>query len=350
MSNHASGRAVHTPFSVRSFATVGQELVGSLVTEIMQLPSLTSLSLSFNHFRGPLPMEYSSSSSRGRRLETLELQYNQLTGAIPIGFFASAESGPESGPSSLRLLNIGSNIFVGSIPSDVGRASNLQYLYIFENLLGGQLPLSIYNLPLVEFQAQGNFLKGNLLSLDSLSTSTSHGTTSISSTTTTYNGWERNLAVLRLSDNGLTGTLPRAFAKFSNLRDLALGGNNFGGPLRSSLISSQWSLLQRLDLSDNDMVGQIPSELALLPNLEILKLGLNQFSGAIPDSLCSTSTSSTISSLLPALVELEADCSLPLRRRLAADEDGPSNHQECLCCTTCCDRTTGICQAAAAAE
>ena len=236
------------------------------------------------------------------RLENLNLQYNQITGLIPIGFFANAPA--------LRLLNIGSNIFVGTIPSDVGMASNMQYLHIFENLLGGQLPLSIYNLPLVEFRAQGNFLGGSLR-LDSLSTKN-------------YNGWERQLQILWLSNNGLVGTLPRALASFTNLRDLVLGGNAFYGALSSSL--SQLSLLERLDVSDNDLVGAVPSELALLPSLESLKLGLNQFSGAIPDSLC------TISSLRP--LELEADC-LPL--------DGPSN--ECLCCTICCDRATDMCQA-----
>jgi Leucine-rich repeat (LRR) protein len=280
---------VHTTF----YFAVGQELVGSLPSlTSLNLPSLTSLNLSFNNFGGSLPSDYS-------RLENLELQYNQITGAIHFGFFTNAPS--------LRKLNIGSNIFVGTIPSDVGMASNMQYLYIFENLLGGQLPLSIYNLPLVEFRAQGNFLGGSL-SLDSLSTN---------------NAWERQLQTLWLSDNGLVGTLPRALASFSSLRYLALGGNHFNGPLSSSL--SQLSLLERLDVSDNDLVGAVPSELALLPSLESLKLGLNQFS-AIPDSLC------TISALQP--LELQADCLPP---------DGPSN--QCLCCTICCDRTTGMCQA-----
>jgi Leucine-rich repeat (LRR) protein len=255
-----------------SFAA-GQELASFLVTEIMQLPSLTSLNVSFNYFRGSLPMDYS-------RLENLDLQFNQIASLIPLGFFANAPS--------LRLLNIGSNIFLGTIPSDVGKASNMQYLYIFKNLLGGQLPLSIYNLPLVEFQAQGNFLEGSL-PLDSQSIFN--------------NGWEMTLETLWLSDNRLVGSLPRALASFPNLRDL--------------------------DVSGNDLVGAVPSELALLPSLESLKLGLNKFSGAIPDSLC------TISSLRP--LELEADC-LPL--------DGPSN--QCLCCTTCCDRTTVMCQPAPA--
>jgi Leucine-rich repeat (LRR) protein len=228
------------------------------------------------------------------QLENLDLQYNHIASLIPIGFFANAPS--------LRLLNIGSNIFLGTIPSDVGKASNLQYLFIFENLLRGQLPLSIYNLPLVEFHAQGNALEGSL-PLDSLSTN--------------KNAWESQLQTLLLSNNRLVGTLPRTFANFTNLRDLVLGGNAFDGALPSSL--SQLSLLERLDVSDNNLVGAVPSELARLPSLESLKLGLNQFSGAIPDLLCTTSSQQLAQSSL----ELEADC-LPL--------DGPSN--QCACCTT----------------
>jgi Leucine-rich repeat (LRR) protein len=265
----------------------------------MRLPDLTSLTLSFNRFDGNLPMEY-------KTLENLQLDYNKLIGKIPMGFFANAPS--------LRHLNIGSNIIIGTIPSDVGMASNMQYLDISENLLGGQLPLSIYNLPLMEFRAQGNFIGGSL-ALDSLSLSLS-----------TKNGWETQLQTLWLSGNRLVGTLPTALASFSNLRHLVVGGNHLNGPLSTSL--SQLSLLQRLDVSDNDMVGVVPSELALLPSLESLKLCLNLFSGAIPDSLC------TISSSLVQPLELEADC-LPLL-------DGPSN--QCLCCTICCDRTTGMCQ------
>lgn len=81
----------------------------------------------------------------------------------------------------------------------------------------------------------------------------------------------------------LTGPIPLAIAKLSNLKLLRLSYTNLSGSIPTFL--TQLQKLTFLDLSYNDLTGSIPSALSQLHNLNALHLDHNQLTGNIPNSL-----------------------------------------------------------------
>ena len=87
--------------------------------------------------------------------------------------------------------------------------------------------------------------------------------------------------VLRKLPN-LTGEIPSAIAKLTQLTMLRLSWTNLSGPVPSFL--SKLTNLNFLDLAFNDLSGSIPPELATLKNLDALHLDRNKLTGVIPES------------------------------------------------------------------
>ena len=221
------------------------------MTEIMALPQLTSLALYYNSFNGTIPVEYG-------RLQSLELHYNKLDGSLPDGFFQMA--------TSLSVLNVGANQLTGTISSSIGLATALGSLSLFENNFQGTLPAAIYDLPLVDFQAQSNLIAGNL-PLD----------------TKTNSRWISTLESLWLQNNALTGTIPTIFGQYFPLLDLRLGGNKISGAIPDSLYNL--ATLTRLYLNDNQLTGPLSDRVALMSSLATLDVSNNKLTGSIPTSL-----------------------------------------------------------------
>ena len=90
-------------------------------------------------------------------------------------------------------------------------------------------------------------------------------------------------AVLTLSDNQLTGTLPSELGNLASLEGLNLYNNDLAGSIPASL--GNLADLLRLDLSGNDLTGTIPVELGDLGNLRGLSLQHNDLTGSIPVQL-----------------------------------------------------------------
>ena len=88
---------------------------------------------------------------------------------------------------------------------------------------------------------------------------------------------------LELWSNQLSGTIPPELAKLTDLEWLFLLGNNLSGSIPPEL--ARLRNLKKLELSDNNLSGAIPPELAELTHLEKLLLGDNELSGAIPPEL-----------------------------------------------------------------
>ena len=88
------------------------------------------------------------------------------------------------------------------------------------------------------------------------------------------------LTLLRLSNTGLTGTIP-ALSQLTKLTLLELNDNELTGTIPAL---SQLTKLDRVDLSNNQLSGQIPP-LSGLTALEELFLWENQLTGPIPASL-----------------------------------------------------------------
>jgi len=182
--------------AVTSIVLANQYLKGSIVTELTALPQLEMLDLSHNDLKGTLNDEF-------RSLQTLRLQYNALSGNIPSNFFDNE--------SVMRELNVGSNDMTGTIPSDVGLASQMAGLYVFENQFTGRIPV-LGNMPLVTFQGQGNSFNG-ILPFDY-----------------DYGGtWPDTMRSWWAYDNKLTGSLSENLGFLSNLEDLRVQDNQLTG-------------------------------------------------------------------------------------------------------------------------
>ena len=138
-------------------------------------------------------------------------------------------------------LSLASNSKVtGSIPSEIGKLTNLTYVTLLGNQLTGSIPPEV----------------GNLTSL----------------------------IKLNLGTNQLTGSIPPEIGKLTNLTHLMLNVNQLTGEIPTEV--GNMTNLEGLGLAFNQFTGEIPQEVGNLTNLTGLNLYSNQLTGKIPDSIC----------------------------------------------------------------
>jgi Leucine-rich repeat (LRR) protein len=248
------------------------EISGKIPLGIGSFPKLFKLGLSGNHFTGPIP----DSIGRLTRLQFLTLENNQLSGMIPSSLgnltrlqHLSADNNILEGPlpisignlqqlvsatfsnnalsgrlpgeifslSSLSyVLDLSSNHFSSSLPSQVGGLTKLTYLYIHENNLSGMLPDALSNCQsLMELRLDGNYFNGMI----PLSISRMQG-----------------LVLLNLTKNRLTGGIPQDLGLMNGLNELYLAHNSLSAKIPKTLESMTY--LYRLDISFNLLDGQVP--------------------------------------------------------------------------------------------
>ncbi|KAB2620439.1 leucine-rich repeat receptor-like protein CLAVATA2 [Pyrus ussuriensis x Pyrus communis] len=92
-----------------------------------------------------------------------------------------------------------------------------------------------------------------------------------------------SLTVVNLENNSLTGKIPSSIGDLLSLQSLHLRNNNLSGELPVSLQNCRELIF--LDLRGNKFVGSIPIWLG--QSLVVLILRSNMFQGTIPDELCS---------------------------------------------------------------
>ncbi|PWA44251.1 leucine-rich repeat protein [Artemisia annua] len=225
--------------------------------------SLSVLNLEYNNFSGGFPR----SLSHVRNLQSLSMRGNKLEGKLPASLMNLT---------NLMILDLSGNELAGCIPSWVGtKVSSLVLLNLRSNKFVGKIPHEgheyMYN----------TILK--LMRLLDLSNNKLVG--HIPSELTTL----IELKSLNLSRNHLTGRIPEKIGDLKELESFDLSLNKLSGELPMSL--SSLHSLSNFNVSYNNLrnhlTGRIPEKIGDLKELESFDLSLNKLSGELPMSLSS---------------------------------------------------------------
>lgn len=138
------------------------------------------------------------------------------------------------------MLDLHGNLLSGSVESMFSVLRNVECVDLSGNSFGGSLALSADNVSSLANTVQylnlsGNRLEGGFFTGDVIKLF-------------------RNLRVLDLGDNGITGELP-SMATLPYLRVLKLGSNNLSGPIPLEFLQGPVPL-EELDLSGNHFSGE----------------------------------------------------------------------------------------------
>ncbi|XP_065623647.1 putative receptor-like protein kinase At3g47110 isoform X1 [Quercus suber] len=325
--NHLSGvfpPSLYNLSLLTLIALTDNNFTGNLNPDLgIALQNLQILLTGGNQFTGTIPVSLSNVSD----IQELDIPYNQFTGIIPMSFgnlqnlqWFNAYSnllGNNSvddlsflsslnNCSQLKYLDVSGNQLGGNIPSSIGKLTNLNALYLGENKLTGVIPSSVGNMTqLLTLSLYNNSLEGSI--------PTSLGRCSHLQEVYLFrnklNGtipeqlFGLPLVQINVSHNSLTGFLPPDFGnlkllvaldvsynKFSKeipaqlgeclaLETLYMQGNSFEGTIPDL---SKLKGIQYLDLSHNNLSGQITSYMANFPVLQTLNLSFNNLEGDVP--------------------------------------------------------------------
>ncbi|KAK7390321.1 hypothetical protein VNO78_25624 [Psophocarpus tetragonolobus] len=223
-------------FCIKFLDLSSNNLLGPFPISILQLITLSYLSLSSNKFNGP-------------NLFGLDLHDNKLRGSMP------------PFPEQVTYLDYSNNKFNSFIPQDIGNyQSTILFLSLSNITLYGSIPDSLCN-------------ASNVKVLD-LFLNNFYGT--IPTCLMMMSG---TLEVLNLKKKKLSGSIPDTIPTSCNLWTLNLHGNLLDGPIPQSL--AHCSKLEVLDHGFNQITGSFPCFLKEISTLRILVLRNNKFQGSI---------------------------------------------------------------------
>lgn len=199
---------------------------------------------------------------RDTRVVTLGVKSARLQGTI------SSRIGELS---ELGVLTIAGNKLSGPIPEELTNCRKLTTLDLRGNGLSGPLPAGIFSLlpNLRTLFLSDNHLSGHLQTL-------------FSARNGQVKSVCKNLRVLDVARNRLTGRIPVEFGFCSELHALHLGSNYLVGRIPSQF--GKLHNLRFLILENNVLDGSLPQELQHCTDLELLDVSANFLGGGIPSS------------------------------------------------------------------
>lgn len=238
------------------FSAGYNNLIGVINSDIRRCKNLEHLDLANNKLTVPFP-DLSSLS----RLQLVNLTANEFTGPFPDSSFLGNLT------TNLSLLLLGDNNFNPTpFPVTLFRLTNLQWLYLSNCSITGQIPPEIGNLKkLINLELSHNYITGHIpLEITKLT----------------------NLWQLELYNNLLTGTIPPGFGRLNKLANFDASTNQLQGNLSEIRFLTG---LVSLQLFQNNFSGDVPLEFGHFKNLTALSLYTNHLTGELPNTLGSWS-------------------------------------------------------------
>ncbi|KAK1307674.1 putative LRR receptor-like serine/threonine-protein kinase [Acorus calamus] len=231
-----------------SLRIMEKSVTGPIPNEISTFKDLIYLKLDKNLLTGQVPTFLGNLSS----LQILSIAFNSFFGPIPKELGQLKE---------LYVLSFGYNNFTGPLPAELGNLINLQKLYVESCGASGEIPSSFANLRnLIEVWAMGNNFTGILPEF--------------------IGGWT-SMQDLRFEGNSLQGPISSSFSSLTNLSTLKIS-DLYGGSSSSLDFIKDMKNLSILILRNNRISGGIPPNMNEYPNLQSLFLGNNSLSGSLP--------------------------------------------------------------------
>ncbi|CAN6834313.1 unnamed protein product [Brassica oleracea] len=270
------------------------EFYGTIPSFLFTMPSLSYLDLSENHLSGPLETPFSLPN-----LRVLKLSYLNITHQLDLRVFSSLKSltyldlsgislTPTSVDSvinfakSLRILLL-SECNIYEFPRFVKSLTNLEFLYLSDNRIKGNVPDWLWTLPhLTSLNLYNNSFTGFEGSLDHVLANSSVQVLDMA-----YNCFNGSFPdpprfIINLSawNNSFTGEIPLSTCNRTFLDVLDLSYNNFTGSIPPCLGN-----INIVNLRKNKLEGNIPDEFHIGASTQTLDVGYNQLTGKLPRSL-----------------------------------------------------------------
>jgi Leucine-rich repeat (LRR) protein len=246
-----------------------------------QFLHLTHLNLNSSNFAGQVPPEISHLS----RLVSLDLSSNSEELMLePISFNKLAQN-----LTQLRELYLGGVNMSLVVPSSLmNLSSSLSYLQLWRCGLKGDLPDNLFrrsNLQWLDLWSNegltGSFPQYNLSNaLSHLDLSYTRISIHLEPDSISH---LKSVEKLYLSGCNFVGSNLDLFGNLTQLIELGLAGNQFGGQIPFSL--GKLKQLEHLDLRNNNFIGPIPDIFVNQTQLAWLRLSDNNFQGHLPFSL-----------------------------------------------------------------
>ncbi|KAL7253656.1 hypothetical protein ACSBR1_008073 [Camellia fascicularis] len=286
------------------------KLMGTIPPSIGHLASLESLHLRHNNLSGKLPQ----SLQHCINLVLVDLSGNEFIGSIPTWMGNSF--------SKLVVLNLRSNKFQGGIPYELCRLSSLQILDLAHNNLSTVVPKCFNNFTaMAEKQNSSNLFSYYALSPTSKAQENAFLVTK--GREVEYSTTLKFVTSIDLSENNLSGEIPKELTGLVGLHSLNLSGNHFTGEIPKNI--GDMEQLESLDFSLNQLCGEIPLSMSSLTFLSHLNLSYNNLIGQIPLStqLQSLENSSFVGNKLcgPPLPNCDTNKAIP-KVRHGGNEEG----------------------------
>ncbi|XP_075084417.1 receptor-like protein EIX2 isoform X3 [Nicotiana tabacum] len=232
----------------------------------------------------------------------------ELSGKVPEWFWNLS--------AKVKHMNISNNYFRGEVPEVTERLTSLEELDLSWNNFDGPLPHfsptmmtlildhNSFNGTLSDCWRYGKNLAVLNLARNDLSGEVPHSIGYL--TTLRWNKFEGNipleicqlksLIILDLSSNALSGTIPKCVGNFLTLAGVEEVPSLIYGPFEVYREDVMMMLKERgydhrahfflgIDLSENHLSGEIPGEITTLVQLRFLNLSWNNLTGAIPHDI-----------------------------------------------------------------